>query len=171
VIPAQLRLRQTSDIDGCVHALAQVHQADGYPSNWPADPVRWLTPADVLQAWVAVADQATILGHVMLRQVNSAGAGRAVGAVSRLFVVPRVQGQGLAAGLLRRSVRWATGQGMSLVLEVDHSRRTAIRLYERAGWRRTHSTRAEWTTTDGKPVTLYHYTTEEHPDQDLRDTL
>jgi GNAT superfamily N-acetyltransferase len=137
--------------------LSQVHHADGYPTNWPADPVRWLTPADLLQAWVAVTGQATILGHVMLRQANTAATGNHAGSVSRLFVVPSAQGQGLATALLRRSLRWASSQGMSLSLEVDHTRRAAISLYERAGWRRTHSTQAEWTTPDGKPITLHHY--------------
>jgi ribosomal protein S18 acetylase RimI-like enzyme len=151
----QIRERQALDIVDCVQALFQVHQVDKYPTNWPADPVRWMTPADVLQAWVAVTNQATIVGHVMLRP--AAGDGR-VASVSRLFVVPDAQGSGLAVDLLRRARVWAAAKGLKLSLEVDDSRAAAIALYERTGWRRTNSTKADWTTPDGEPITLHHYT-------------
>jgi hypothetical protein len=46
----RVRSRQRADLDGCVLALAAVHKTGGYPSNWPDDPARWLTPAGMLEA-------------------------------------------------------------------------------------------------------------------------
>jgi hypothetical protein len=60
-----IRIRRQDDIGRCVELLATVHAADGYPLLWPADPAAWLTPANVLHAWVA-EDERAVMGHVVL---------------------------------------------------------------------------------------------------------
>jgi GNAT superfamily N-acetyltransferase len=54
-VPATVRPRTAADLPGCVTALHDVHRADGYPANWPADPAGWLTPRGLLTAWAADA--------------------------------------------------------------------------------------------------------------------
>jgi hypothetical protein len=44
-----IRLRQHTDVARCVG----VHAADGYPLRWPADSPAWLTPMNLLSAWIA----------------------------------------------------------------------------------------------------------------------
>jgi GNAT superfamily N-acetyltransferase len=87
--------------------------------------------------------------------------------VSRLFVVPAARRQAVASELLQHAQRWAADHGFGLTLEVtDDQRSGAIALYERTGWRHTHTTMANWTGPDGKAVSLRHYARS----QDLGDT-
>ncbi|NUR63893.1 MAG: GNAT family N-acetyltransferase, partial [Catenulispora sp.] len=67
MINSRIRDRRPSDLEGCVKALNAVHASDGYPMNWPEDPVGWLTPAEGLHAWVAVAGDGEVVGHVMVQ--------------------------------------------------------------------------------------------------------
>lgn len=60
---AIVRVRDISDIPECVAVLRAVHQADGYPMNWPSAPEAWLTPPGTTRAWVATVD-GDIVGHV-----------------------------------------------------------------------------------------------------------
>jgi GNAT superfamily N-acetyltransferase len=87
-----IRARTDRDVPGCAATLRLVHDRDGYPALWPADPDGWLAGASVAAAaWVAVADDSaddcagdavgdtaqtassrpgpgeTILGHVAVR--------------------------------------------------------------------------------------------------------
>lgn len=153
----RIRERCAQDLDACVAALALVHQEQGYPSLWPTDPARWLSPADALRVFVAVDADDRVLGQVLLRQ--SPDQERATLAeVARLFVVPGEQGTGLGRALLEHVCRRAADQGLGLVLEVvEDGRSGAIRLYERAGWRHTETVVATWTGPDGAPVTLRRY--------------
>jgi hypothetical protein len=64
----RIRNRDESDVGRCVEALRAAYQTSGYPTNWPADPDRWLRPPRTLQAWVAVTDDIPVAGHVILRQ-------------------------------------------------------------------------------------------------------
>jgi GNAT superfamily N-acetyltransferase len=165
--PIRVRDREAGDLDPCVAALAAVHQTSGYPTNWPADPARWLTPSGILRAWIAMSSEVPVAGHVILRQVpagataGSASAGPAAAApaaeVSRLFVVPAARGQGVGRALLEEAARWAAASGLDLVLEVTDHLRAARALYERTGFRLVSTTQADWTTPDGQPVTLHHY--------------
>ncbi|MGW2329133.1 hypothetical protein ACWC5C_25720 [Streptomyces sp. NPDC001700] len=66
---AQLRPRTDEDLAACVSALATVQRADRYPVHWPDDPQGWLTPADMLGAWVA-AEGPAVLGHVTLTRTD-----------------------------------------------------------------------------------------------------
>ncbi|MEV4702346.1 GNAT family N-acetyltransferase [Actinoplanes sp. NPDC049316] len=120
-----MREREAEDLDDCVRLLRDVHEADGYPMNWPSDPVRWLSPPG--RALVALHD-GFVAGHVVVT---------AAGELSRLFVDPARRGRGLAASLVaaaeRHGARW---------LEVVDGR--AAGFYERLGWTLTGTKRAEW---------------------------
>jgi GNAT superfamily N-acetyltransferase len=140
----EIRPRSPEDLDACVEALAQVQAADRYPVDWPDDPAGWLTPDGLSGAWIAVEAQA-VLGHVALTQDMK---------ISRLFVLPAARGRGLAAQLLdtvRAAVR------VPLKLEVSSEGKAAITFYERSGWRRVGSTRADWLNAAGEPALLHHY--------------
>ncbi|MFF0868493.1 GNAT family N-acetyltransferase [Nonomuraea sp. NPDC003560] len=142
-----VRLRTPADLNACADALALVHAADRYPVDWPADPQGWLTPGDLLRAWVAV-EEGQVLGHVGLAGTDEGPQ------VTRLFVVPAARGRGLAPVLLD-TVRKAAGT--PVVLEVSDEGRAAVALYERLGWRRVGSTRARWLNAAGEPALLHHY--------------
>ena len=62
------RYRDESDVAACVEALRVVHETAGYPTNWPADPARWLRPPGILRAWVAATEDVPVAGHVILMQ-------------------------------------------------------------------------------------------------------
>lgn len=143
----RVRPRAADDLDACADALAQVHAADRYPVDWPDDPHGWLTPSHLLHAWIAVED-GLVLGHAGLAGVSGGQE------VTRLFVAPAARGRGLAA-LLLATVREAAGEPVTL--EVSDEGRTAIALYERLGWRRVASTRAQWLNAAGEPALLHHY--------------
>ena len=126
--------------------LARVRAHDGYPTYWPGGPAVWLTPANMRQAWVAAVD-GSIIGHAMVRERDG------VISVNRLFVAPEGRGLGAAKALLAKAKQWAKEQGADrLVLDVAHTATAAIALYEREGWRRTHSDIADW-----DPAITVHY--------------
>ncbi|MEQ4715517.1 GNAT family N-acetyltransferase [Nonomuraea sp. B19D2] len=140
----KIRLRNRADMDACVEALAQVQAADRYPVDWPDDPGGWLTPADLTSAWIAI-EADNVLGHVGLTRDAE---------IVRLFVTPAARGRGLAAQLLD-SVR-AAARG-PLKLRVSSEGEAAIAFYERSGWRRVGSSRADWVNAAGEPALLHHY--------------
>ncbi|MEU4570860.1 GNAT family N-acetyltransferase [Nonomuraea sp. NPDC023979] len=143
----RIRPRTPADLDACVEALAQVQAADRYPVDWPADPGAWLTPAGLTSAWIAVDVDGAVHGHVGLG---------ADAEITRLFVTPAARGQGLAARLLdtvRAAVR------APLKLEVSAEGQAAIAFYERTGWRRVATTRADWLDSTGEPAVVHHYVT------------
>ncbi|MFC7386903.1 GNAT family N-acetyltransferase [Sphaerisporangium rhizosphaerae] len=139
-----IRPRTPEDGDACVEALAQVQAADRYPVEWPDDPWGWLTPVDLTGAWIAI-EAGVVLGHVGLTHD---------GEITRLFVTPAARGRGLAGRLLD-TVR-ATARH-PLKLEVSSEGEAAIAFYERSGWRRVGSSRADWTNAAGEPALLHHY--------------
>ncbi|MEU8185284.1 GNAT family N-acetyltransferase [Micromonospora sp. NPDC049047] len=165
MIPPRIRRRRATDLDGCVAALAEVHRVDRYPLNWPADPHGWLREPHPTRAWVAVdkADNAdaAIVGHVAVHRVPSPASGlpaRPTAQVGRLFVAPAARGLALGSGLLGRARQWASARGIDLVLDVTSGDTAATALYERTGWLCTGVSTAPWTTPDGSPVSLRHYT-------------
>ncbi|RLP99651.1 GNAT family N-acetyltransferase [Micromonospora sp. CV4] len=158
--PPRIRRRRASDLDGCVAALALVHRADRYPLNWPADPHRWLREPRPARAWVAVDAASAIVGHVAVHRLPEPADGspaRPTAEVARLFVSPAARGTGLGGALLTRVGRWAAERGTDLVLEVAASDTAAAALYERAGWRCTGTSTAQWTAPDGGAVSMRHY--------------
>ena len=167
----RIRNREATDLDGCVQALTAVYQGGSYPTNWPADPARWLSPPDTIRAWVAetaatgekaASEQPPIAGHVLLTQPparppdENPATGNAA-EIGRLFVVPATRRQGIAAALLGETMRWARANDRDLVLYVTDHLQAARALYQRLGFRLAATTRADWTTPDGQPVTLLRY--------------
>jgi GNAT superfamily N-acetyltransferase len=159
-----IRRRRLADLGLCVRALRQVHKRDGYPLNWPRDPVRWLSPAGTAAAWVAEHPSADgdgsanaaepVLGHVLVQRGPSPERLE----IARLFVAPAGRGHGLGAALLDAAGVWAGEAGYGLELEVVADERShAIALYERTGWRRTGTVTAEWTRPDGGCVEVHRY--------------
>jgi GNAT superfamily N-acetyltransferase len=146
---ALIRSRTRADLDACVAALRAVHLTDGYPTNWPADPARWLTPPGMAAAWVASLEDVPLAGHAL---VMDAGGELEL---ARLFVAPAARRRSVASSLLAAVAEWAR---KPLVLRVtDEDRSSAIALYEASGWVFTHSSVATWTAPDGSAVRLRHY--------------
>ncbi|MEV0384676.1 GNAT family N-acetyltransferase [Nonomuraea sp. NPDC050643] len=169
-----IRPRTHDDLNACVTALAEVQATDRYPVHWPDDPAAWLTPDDLIGAWVATTPNpalkptptapattsapttatandhaptapATVFGHVAVTRDLE---------ITRLFVTPAARGRGLAEALLG-TVRAAVPG--PLKLEVSSEGEAAIRFYERSGWRRTGTTRATWLNAAGEPALLHHF--------------
>ena len=156
---ALIRPRSDTDLPACVGALRATHDASGYPAVWPRDPVRWLTSRgrDV-RAWVA-ADDGAVVGHVALgHEDETTGTGTVPSlAVTRLFVAPAARGHGVGAALLTTAVDFARANASRPVLTVADTGRAAIRLYERAGWRRIAERRADWQEPDGRIPAVFDY--------------
>jgi ribosomal protein S18 acetylase RimI-like enzyme len=149
-----IRHRDETDIGMCAEALWSVHQASGYPTNWPADPARWLQPSRTFQAWVAATDDVPVAGHVILRHSPT---GERSAEVSRLFVVPAARRQGVAPALLEAAMRSAATNSLDLFLDVTDHLQAAQALYGQAGFRLVSTTQADWAAPDGHPVTLHRY--------------
>lgn len=165
-----IRARRPGEIDTCVAVLADVHAADGYPMYWPADPAKWLTPENVLAAWVAEDAHGVhrLIGHVALcaavgesaAPMWSAASGlpaEAIAVVAKLFVAPSARGHELGAALLAEACAEARTRGLRPALEVLDHDQAAIALYERMGWRRVASAPAAWGPTSGGQVVLHYY--------------
>lgn len=140
-----VRKRAAADLDACVEVLAEVHENDGYPVNWPHDPAGWLAPPESPAAWVALLDD-RVVGHICLSHARPGDAApdhwssrtgtspARTAVVSRLFVSPEARGHGIGALLLSGLVRDARERGLHPVLDVVTSDRSAAALYERQGW-------------------------------------
>ncbi|ONI71215.1 hypothetical protein ALI144C_47065 [Actinosynnema sp. ALI-1.44] len=162
-----IRPRVDSDLDACVSAMAEVHSTDQYPTNWPDNPIRWLTPDGLLASWVAESDGA-IVGHVALQHGHGASTVPAVieaagvepaalASVARLLVVPAVRRQGVAAALMDALGEEAARRGLRLALDTVGHAPAAMAFYERTGWRRVVSETAPWTRPDGSAVIKHYY--------------
>ena len=164
-MPDPIRLRDPADIDACTRLLEIVHKRDHYPLLWPDDASRWLSPRELIAAWVAERN-GSILGHVALSYVQGDGAGlewadslglapRQIAWVSRLFVDPEARRRGLGSDLLNTALEHATRLGLRPALEVAESDRAAIELYERSGLVRAQS--RDWTLPGGAKTLLHSY--------------
>ncbi|MFD5619121.1 GNAT family N-acetyltransferase [Streptomyces yangpuensis] len=161
-----VRERVDRDLAGCVRVLAEVHEQDGYPVNWPERPGAWLTPSSLFASWVAELD-GRVVGHVGLSWSTagdaapglwSARAGVGVDAtavVSRLFVAPTARGHGVGALLMGRAVAQARARGLHPVLDVVASDTAAAALYERLGWQLLGTVEQQWG--PGQQVTVRCY--------------
>ncbi len=132
--------------------LRRTHDG-GYPTFWPDDPERWLTPHGLIGAWVSASarEDSTVIGHVALTEVKRDAAdyatwGRVLGtdvsaaSLTRLFVDPDQRGRGTGRALVSRAVASARASGHLPVLDVVDSDVSAIRLYEATGWHRVATT-------------------------------
>jgi GNAT superfamily N-acetyltransferase len=153
-IAARIRPRLAGDLGACVRLLRQVHEQDGYPTVWPADPAGWLSPHRQVAAWVA--DQAGVIsGHVALTRVHAGPAATAwagelnvpVGdlrCVSLLFTGPEARGHGLGGRLLDSVLSAIRAGGRAATLEVVSLNRAAVHLYRAWGWREVGSVSYDW---------------------------
>ncbi|MFE0464017.1 GNAT family N-acetyltransferase [Kitasatospora sp. NPDC058965] len=160
--PPAVRRRSRADLPGCERALLAVHRADGYPAVWPAEPAGWLAESGQLAAWVAVAGDGGVVGHVALSRESSAGeewaarTGAAVAdtvAVSRFFVDPAARGQRLGERLLAVAVRQVEHWGSVPVLDVEAGGAAALRVYRATGWQELAVVEQHWT--NGTTATVH----------------
>lgn len=160
-----VRGREPDDVGACVAILATTHALDGYPMRWPADATAWLSPAGLLNAWVAVAGHDQIIGHVIVvagherdglaRQTLRPAA--ELVSVARLFVAPTARGAGAGAALLHAAAGWAAERRLRATLDVVEDAVGAIGLYEASGWQPIGRRQANWSTASGDPVWLRSY--------------
>ena len=140
-----IRSRHLEDVARCVGVLRDVYDFDGYPTNWPRQPARWLLADRPLGAWVAEED-GRLLGHLSLHSADESAAWPAssealrvpaerLAVVSRFFVSPHLRGRGAGAALMRRGEHCAAARGAQLVLDVADHNHDAIAFYEHRGWR------------------------------------
>lgn len=159
-----IRPRTEADFSALERALRAVHDADGYPSVWPADPRRFLAPPAV-GAWVA-EQRGEVVGQVVLRPVADPPPEwvRATGLspaeaqiVSRLFVLPAARGGGVARALLRTAWAGAQAQGKRAILDVHQRNQAAARLYDAEGWRRVATVDGDWQDPGGAVPRVHVY--------------
>lgn len=160
-MPVSIRVREPGDFANCVDALARVHATSGYPTNWPDDPARWLTPSKLIEAWVAGTEETPVAGHAIVSKLPDDADGPAGGhpaaEFSRLFVDPAARRQGVAQALIQQAQDWAADRDLDLTLWVTDHLGPARTLYANAGFTLVNSVVADWTTPDGGPVTIHRY--------------
>ncbi|GGO47918.1 hypothetical protein GCM10012287_21690 [Streptomyces daqingensis] len=141
-----IRSRRDSDVASAAEALVKVHESDGYPVEGVDEPEAWLTPPEVLQAWIAELDD-HVVGHVALGHPNgedavslwldqSDSAESEVAVLARLFVAPEARRMALGRRLTQAAMDYADEKGLRLVLDVMAKDTAAMRLYEALGWQR-----------------------------------
>ena len=130
-----------------VEALAEmVHRHDDYPTYLPGNLRDFVVSDDTLEAWVAEQGQ-QIVGHaalhasswpgVMKLVYDSTGLGAGqLAVVARLFVSPSARHRGVGHALLDAATAEAWKLGRRPILDVVTTLSAALRLYEKAGWRR-----------------------------------
>nr|WP_307818933.1 GNAT family N-acetyltransferase [Streptomyces sabulosicollis] len=138
-----------------MRVLADVHQRDGYPVNWPDQPAEWLSQASGCGAWVAGLG-GRVVGHISLSRGGEGDLAPGLwsdrngtsedltAVVSRLFIAPRARGLGIGALLIGRAVEEARGRGLHPVLDVVASDTAAAALYERLGWELLGTVEQRW---------------------------
>ncbi|MGW6574732.1 GNAT family N-acetyltransferase [Streptomyces sp. NPDC054945] len=161
-----VRRRTDADLATCVQVLAEVHERNGYPVDWPADPRGRLSGPALLAAWVAELD-GRIVGHIGLFRSAAddaaaalwngrEGTNRAPAAViGRLFVAPAARGHGIGALLMARATREARERDLHPVLDVVASDTSAVALYERLGWELLATVEQRWS--PERTVTVHCY--------------
>lgn len=145
-----IRRRSDADLPACASVLAAVHEIDGYPAVWPADPQHWLNSDSQVAAWVADSGSG-IEGHVMLDAAESTLV------VSRLFVAPAARGTGVSSALLEAAVAYAAERSQALELHVERGSRAAIAFYEKSGWVRIGSREGGWVLPGGRRAVEHRY--------------
>ncbi|MEU3374787.1 GNAT family N-acetyltransferase [Streptomyces sp. NPDC006711] len=160
------RQRKDRDLGDCVRVLAEVHEQDGYPVNWPDLPEAWLTPPLLIASWVAELN-GRVAGHIGLSRSDAgdaapglwsvrAGVGTdATAVVNRLFVAPWARGHGIGALLMARAATEAQDRGLHPVLDVVASDTAAAALYDRLGWQLLATVEQRWSPEQTVTVRCY----------------
>ncbi len=142
----RVRERRGRDLPACVRLLRVVHTHDRYPLRWPERPRAWLAEEGIVDAWIAER-LGEVLGHVAIGRAGAASADRLrwrevtgrplaeLGFVTRLFVRPRVRGQGVGGTLLDVAAGHVRARGLLPAVEVPASAEDAAALVEAHGWR------------------------------------
>lgn len=134
-----------ADVPAAAAALVEVHATDGYPVEGVEQPEAWIRRPGVLSAWVA-EDEGKIVGHVAVMRPEGEGAvslwrnksgedEERIGVLARLFVVREARKHSAGERLMRAAMDYAELNSLRLVLDVMTKDTSAIRLYERLGWR------------------------------------
>lgn len=154
-----IRHRTAADLHAAGELLRRVHERDGYPVHWPADPVAFLTPQDELVTWVAIRG-GVLVGHVMLAEAPAGLAAptsmdrQDLVLLRLLFVAPEARGQRLGGQLLDVATAEAAVRGRRAALEVLTVNGDAIALYEGGGWTAVGTTTPHWAP-DGTHAVVY----------------
>lgn len=161
-----IRERLPADFPALIRAMRAVHEADAYPSVWPAEPLGFLNPPLTLAAWTAQCN-GEIVGQAILRAVPSDNVPvwvqatnlqpDQVAVVSRLFISPAGRGHGLARQLLQSAWARAEALGQRAILDVHLKNRAAIALYDAQGWQRVGTVQADWQDPDGSVPSVHVY--------------
>ena len=158
-----VRPRTAADLPALIEILRATHHANGYPAEWPSDPLAFLNQKEVAdqqaKAWVAAlkenALQERVVGHLLTKQPDGNGKidwqtltggllTNTLLLVSRLFVDPDAQGYGAARKLLDAAATEAQQLGLRLMLDVYPDAVRAISLYEQLGWVKTGEYMGHW---------------------------
>ncbi|WP_406401767.1 GNAT family N-acetyltransferase [Streptomyces uncialis] len=146
--------------------LAEVHDGDGYPVNWPDRPSEWLMQPFLLAAWVAELD-GRVVGHIGLCRSGAGDVAPTLwshregvpvehtAVISRLFVSPAARGRGIGAQLMARAVQDAQERALHPVLDVLASDTSAAVLYERLDWSLLGTVDQQWSPTQTVTVNCY----------------
>src|SRR5436309_2740066 len=140
-----IRPRRDDDLERLVAVLGVVKRSDGYPANWPDDPVRWLAGHHTIAAWVC-EEHDELVGHLALTHPDPdrnwpqwrEGLGlpaQRLAVIRRLFVAPHRRRGGIASHLTTAAKREAATRGLHLVLDVSNSNGGAIAFWKAHGWR------------------------------------
>jgi GNAT superfamily N-acetyltransferase len=140
-----VRLRRDQDLQPLVALLGCVYSADGYPANWPDDPIRWLAAKGTIAAWIFEHGR-DLVGHLALTAPDPDRAWPQwqealqqpvdrLAVMRRLFVAPNSRRQGVATHLIKAAERTAAERGLQLVLDVADHNRPAIGFWKTHGWR------------------------------------
>ncbi|MFJ1595594.1 GNAT family N-acetyltransferase [Streptomyces sp. NPDC088261] len=156
---------EDSDLPGAASALVDVHETDGYPVEGIEDPEAWIRSDDTLAAWVAESD-GKIVGHVaVMRALHEAAVElwtkqsgddeSHIGVLARLFVVRTARKHATGQQLTEAATAYARARGLRLVLDVMTKDASAIRLYERLGWRKIGETVHHYGDSESIPAVCY----------------
>ena len=143
-----IRPRTEADLPAVADLLLATHETDAYPVMIPDDLAvleAWGAASDVVEAWVAVDRDASVVGHVVLTEPDDgpatpqweAATGQPAGrlvVVRRLVVHHRAQGTGTGRALLATAVAAAHRLGRRPVLDMSDNLTIASALYTSAGF-------------------------------------
>jgi ribosomal-protein-alanine N-acetyltransferase len=142
------RLFQPSDFDD-LYAIEQV--CFQHPERFTRLYMRRLIASPDSATWIA-EDGGTMAGFAILEWAQQVAG--VVGYIATIEVLPKYRGQGIGAELLRRLEGSANAErAIAIWLHVDAENSSAIRLYERTGYR--NSGRADHYYARNRPAAIY----------------